>query len=437
MPPAEREVRDLHMILELTRDLAASYEMLPLLQRIEAAALAVLECERATVFLYDKSTHELYSTVATSIKSIRFSAELGIAGEAVRSRQTINVPDAYADKRFNAAVDKRTGFRTRNMLTFPLLGHEGEMMGVLQVLNQKGDRFTPYHERLASILSAQAGVVIQRQLLLEAFARKRRLERDLDIARDIQRQLLPREDPQLPGFDVAGWNRPADETGGDYYDFFTLPNGFLALTVADASGHGIGPALVAAQSRALLRASARFEKSGRKSAADFEETAGDELTSLLARVNDLLCDDIPDERFVTAFFGVLVPGRSCLYYVSAGHGPILHYSASTHTVSELPATGVPLGMLPGASYTLGETVNLSWGDIVVVLTDGFSEWARADGEMFGMTRISKIIASHAGQPAANLIARLHNEVTLFSGGTPQNDDLTAVVIRCIPTLALE
>jgi sigma-B regulation protein RsbU (phosphoserine phosphatase) len=423
-PSFEREIADLRTILELTRDLAASHEMIPLLQRIEAASLSVLDCERATVFLYDTARHELYSKVATGVEAIRFSADLGISGEAVRSRETINVPSAYADPRFNPEVDRRTGFRTRNMLTFPLLGHEGEMMGVLQVLNKRDGGFTSYDERLASTLSAQAGVIIQRQLLLDAFALKKRLERDLDIARDIQRQLLPRESPQVPGFDVAGWNQPADQTGGDYYDFFPLANGFLTLTVADASGHGIGPALVAAQSRALLRASARFETSGRKSVPDFEETASKELTTLLARVNELLCEDLPDERFVTVFFGVLVPERASLFYVSAGHGPILHYSAATSA-----ATGLPLGMLGDATYALGDLVTFSPGDILLVMTDGFSEWARPDGQMFGVDRIKELIASNAGLSSAELIARLHDDVTTFSDGSPQADDLTAVAVR--------
>jgi len=428
-PNLERENADLLTILELSRDLAASHEMMPLLRRIEAASLSVLDCERATVFLYDSAGHELYSKVATGVEGIRFSAELGICGEAVRSRKTVNVPDAYEDPRFNQAIDKRTGYRTRNMLTFPLLGHEGEMMGVLQVLNKKHGTFTSYDEKLAATLSAQAGVVIQRQLLLDAFALKKRLERDLDIARDIQRQLLPRENPRVQGFDVAGWNRPADQTGGDYYDFFPLANGFLGLVVADASGHGIGPALVAAQSRALLRASARFEANGRKSVPDFEETASVELTTLLSRVNELLCDDLPDERFVTAFFGVLVPDRASLFYVSAGHGPILHYSAQAKTVTELPATGLPLGVLAGATYTLEDVVDFTPGDILLIMTDGFFEWARDDGQMFGVDRIGQLITEYAALPSADLIEQLHLRVTAFSNGTPQADDLTAVVVR--------
>jgi phosphoserine phosphatase RsbU/P len=431
LPKLEREIADLRTILELSRDLVAAKELIPLLQRIEAASLSVLGCERASVFLYDPVCHELYSMVATSAHGIRFTADAGIAGEAVRSRQTINVRDAYADPRFHAGVDRATGFRTRNMLTFPLVGHEGEMMGVMQVLNKKHGDFTSYDEKLASMLSVQAGVVIQRQLLLDAVALKKRLERDLDIARDIQRKLLPRENPRVEGFDVAGWNRQADQTGGDYYDFFPLANGFLAIIVADASGHGIGPALVAAQSRALLRACARFEQSGRKSVPDFEATASQELTTLIGRVNALLCDDIPDESFVTAFFGVLVPSRASLFYVSAGHGPILHYAARTKTVSVLPATGLPLGMLSSASYTFGEIVDFEPGDILLVMTDGFFEWARQDGQMFGVDRIEKVIASNAELASVQLIARLHRAVIAFGDGTAQADDLTAVVVRRI------
>ena len=230
-------------LLEVSKQMAASTELVPLLQRVEQATRQVLDCERATVFLYEACAEELYSKVATGETEIRFSAKLGIAGEAVRTKSIVNVPDAYADPRFNPEVDRKTGFRTRNLLSFCLIGHDGQVVGVLQALNKRGGPFTPDDEELASILSSQAGVAIQRQMLLDEYAEKQQLERDLDIARDIQQSLLPASAPQIDGYDIAGWNRPADQTGGDCYDFVPLAGGRWGLMLADATGHGIGPAL--------------------------------------------------------------------------------------------------------------------------------------------------------------------------------------------------
>ena len=136
-------VENLTTLLAVTRHMAASTEWVPLLEAVVQAARQVLDCERATVFLYDACTDELYSKVATGARDIRFAAGCGIAGEAIRTGSVINVPDAYADPRFNREVDKQTGFRTRNLLTFRLTGYDGETVGVLQALNKLHGVFTP------------------------------------------------------------------------------------------------------------------------------------------------------------------------------------------------------------------------------------------------------------------------------------------------------
>src|SRR5205823_5224214 len=159
-------------------------------------------------------------------------------------------------------------------------GWDNEPVGVLQVLNKRAGPFGPWDEALAKTFSAQAGVAVQRQLLLEEFAKKQRFERDMDIARQIQQGLLPKRPPAAAGFDIAGWNRPADETGGDFYDFKELPGGAVAITIADVSGHGIGPALVVAECRALVRASL---------------VQTQELDRLMPLVNRLLCEDVPPD----------------------------------------------------------------------------------------------------------------------------------------------
>jgi len=409
-----QQVRNLTVLLEVAREIGATVELDPLLRSIEQAALRVLDCERVTVFLSDAGRGELFSRLATGAGEIRFPVTRGIAGEAARTGRIVNVPDAYADARFNRDVDKSTGYRTRNLLAFPMTGYDGQVVGVLQVLNKRGEAFTAEDESLAAALSSLTGVAVQRQMLLEEYAEKQKLRRDLSIARDIQQSLLPKENPRVEGFDVAGWNKPADETGGDCYDFFDLPGGRLGLLLADATGHGIGPALVVSECRACLRSLA---------------ATTDDLGAVMSRTNELLYEDLGGGRFVTLFFGVLDARKGRIDYLSAGHGPLMVYRRSDGSCCTLPATTVPLGIMAGIDATAAEPVTLGPGDMFIVVTDGFFEWADAEGEQCGVERLFDVVRRNPGASAADLIRLMHEAVTEFGRGTAQADDLTAIIIR--------
>jgi phosphoserine phosphatase len=405
---------DLSVLIDVAQRLGETFELGPLLKTIEQAGLAALDCERASVFLYDPKREELYSKVATGTDEIRFPVRLGIAGEAARTRAVIHVPDAYADPRFNQEIDRRTGYRTRNMLTVPMAAPDGKLMGVLQVLNKRAGAFGPDDERLAAALGSLTGIAIKRQMLMDEAAVKLRLERELDIARQIQQKLIPGTNPRPPGFEVAGWNRPAESTGGDFYDFFAVGADRLALVVADATGHGIGPALIMAQCRALLRAVSE---------------SCTEPSGAAARVNNLLCGDLPCDRFVTLFYGLLdIHGRR-IDYVSAGHGPMLHLKAASGEIARLGSTGLPMGIVEDAEMPCGEPIEMAPGDIFVVLTDGFVEWADAQGQQYGEDRIADLLRRNRGETPERLIELLCADVEAFSGGTTQQDDLTAVVVK--------
>lgn len=417
-----RQIAALEHLLEVARQLGASVELDPLLEVIATAATTVLDCERATVFLYDASTEELYSRVATGIEDsamteIRFPASRGIAGEVARTGNVITLADAYADPRFNPDFDRQSGFRTRTMLAFPLRGHDSTTVGVLQVLNKRSGQFDRHDEELVRFLGAQAGVAIQRQMLLQEYADKQRIQRELNIARSIQQGLLPREQPTVAGYDIAGWNQPADETGGDSFDFLPFNDGNLAIALADATGHGIGAALIMAETRALFRATVRQTR---------------DLPRVMTEINDLLCIDLPDGKFNTAFFGFLDPGQNTVRFLSAGQGPILVYAAATGEVRELETHGLPLGIIPEAEYDATTLLQLAPGDMLVLLTDGFYEWDRPDGEQFGTERIADLIRQHHHLPAAEFIQVVYRAVVEFSAGTRQGDDLTAVIVRREP-----
>ena len=186
-PSVERQLEDSKIILAVARKMTATMALQDLLDLILKSLREVLRAERSTLFLYDADKHELYSTIAHNVKEgIRFPASRGIAGAAAMERQTINIPDAYADPRFNPDVDRQTGFRTRCLLTVPLLGLENQLVGVVQVLNKVEGVFDRYDEWLADTLAAQAGVALQRAVLMEHYLEKKQMESRLAFAREIQ-----------------------------------------------------------------------------------------------------------------------------------------------------------------------------------------------------------------------------------------------------------
>jgi serine phosphatase RsbU (regulator of sigma subunit) len=287
----------------------------------------------------------------------------------------------------------------------------------------------PVHFAYAFLLAltAFAGMVVAhavrshvREAADEAAAHERAerqvygMQRDLSVAREIQLGLLPTKAPVVPGFDIAGMNRPADQTGGDYYDWQPLPDGRLAVALADVSGHGIGPALVMAVCRAYARATA--------------QTTPDAAT-LVARVNDLLQGDLPDNRFITFALAVLDESGGA-ELVSAGHGPTLLYRARADDVAQFGGDGMPLGVVPGEEYGPATSLLLDRGDVLVLLTDGFFEWQRpADGEPFGITRLHDALRASADLDAAAILRSIDESVCRFCDGSSQPDDMTAIVIK--------
>lgn len=241
-----------------------------------------------------------------------------------------------------------------------------------------------------------------------------RVNHDLDVARSIQRGLLPVNPPGLQGFDVAGWNEPADETGGDYFDWQELPDGRLAISLADATGHGIGPALVSVSCRAYARATMLGENKD---------------ISVLGRLNSLLVDDLESNRFLTFAVIFLDPKDANVQVFSAGHGPILWYRSATNTVEHLEAQGIPLGMLDGFDYDTATEGVLGEGDFLALVTDGFFEWENPQGEDYGISRMENVLRDERNETAEEMIKKLRSSVDVFSEGTKQMDDLTAVILK--------
>ncbi len=245
-----------------------------------------------------------------------------------------------------------------------------------------------------------------------------RIDQDLLIARQIQRNLLPGEPPALEGLDLAGWSEAADHTGGDYFDWMPLPDGRVVTSIADVSGHGVGPAIVTAVCRAYARAIFHGDQP---------------LCDLITRLNNLLCHDLPPDRFVTFAAAVIDPRTCVVDIVSAGHGPILFYHAATDRIHTRPADGAPLGVLRDQSFDQTQHIEFQPGDTLVLVSDGFFEWPDESGEHFGLDRLTQAVAD-ASQPSARFAAKdiieyLRQAVYTHVGPVKQTDDMTAVVIK--------
>jgi phosphoserine phosphatase RsbU/P len=404
----------LRQILEVTRKLAAPFDLDTMLNEVVNASRDVLNADRGTVFLYDDDNDELVVRVGTELQHIRIPANKGIVGESAKTRQLINVPDCYADERFNRAVDKQTGYRSRCMLTIPLIGYEESLIGVLQILNKIDGVFNEEDEYVGQALAAQAAVVIHRAKLTEAIIASERLDREISVARDVQIGTLPKGMPVISGYDFGGAFVPTDQTGGDLYDFVPMGKDRLFLLMGDATGHGIGPALSATQVRAMLRVALRL---------------GSSLDQAFTHINDQLCDDLPDDRFVTGFFGVLDGTTNTVKFHSGGQGPIMHFHAANGEFDWHPATTFPLGYMPQTNLAAPLTAIMQPGDILGLISDGIYEYENEVGEQYGQQRVAEIVLNNRNSTAQQIVDEMLHAVRRHGGRAIQADDITVVVAK--------
>jgi serine phosphatase RsbU (regulator of sigma subunit) len=307
---------------------------------------------------------------------------------------------------FNAIIEDQIAEDDRVMTRYRWRGtHGGAFRGIAptggeQEINGIGIfRFSP------------EGKVVESWDSYDQFSLMRqRYEQELRVARGIQQALLPKEVPALEGWNVTAFYRPAKEVGGDFYDFFELPNGRLGLVVGDATGHGIPAALVMATARSMLRA-----------VAQTSEPPGE----VLRKANDPLFTDIPPNMFVTCLYAVLDPESGHLSYANAGHDlPYIHRNGEAE---ELRARGMPLGLMPGMGYEEKEIV-LGEGESLLFYSDGLVEAHNPQREMFGFPRLQAFVVEHGEQET--LVDSLLDDLYSFVGeGWEQEDDITLLTLR--------
>ncbi len=260
------------------------------------------------------------------------------------------------------------------------------------------------------------------ETLLRQAEEKRRLEEELRIAREIQMSLLPRDPVRMPGLSVSALCVPAREVGGDYYDFFALGEGRLALLVADVAGKGTSAALYMAELKGLLLSLSRIHDSPK---------------ALLSQVNRVLADNLDSRSFITMTYAIVDVGAGTLTYARAGHTPLLHYCADgdRRQVAAHAPDGLVLGLrIEGVAARFDQilkecTLRLAPGDVFVFYTDGISEAMNGSADLFGDDRLRDLVAEHGHLPADDLRARIVDEVAAFVGDADQHDDMTMILVR--------
>lgn len=288
-----------------------------------------------------------------------------------------------------------------------------ELVAVIGLIN-RADVFTAGNQKLVGALAEEAGAIIERAQLQEQMVIQERMRRELEIAASIQMSLLPASLPRVTGLDISATCRPANEVGGDFFDFIYHDNGLLGLALGDVTSKGVPAALFMVVGRTLLRAAASLHTSPRL----VLEHANHDFYEDLSRVG----------MFVTTFFAYYDPVTRKLTYANAGHAPVIFYQNAAATCEFWEADGPPVGVLPEIT-SQDHSIQLETGDVLAVMSDGFNEAVNSRGETFGIQRLQEVIAVHAVQPADKIRAALLSAVETFAEGTPQADDQTLIVLK--------
>ena len=300
---------------------------------------------------------------------------------------------------------------SQTLAAIPLVSR-GRCLGCLLVINL--GLADPASVELLQAVADLSTTAIANALLHREALQQEAVREQLRIAGDLQASLLPGEVPADEGLDVYATNVPCDESGGDYYDFFSIDEHRTGFLIADATGHGIGAAIIATLTHAFIRALI-------KTTTDPSE--------LLTQANDLLSDDLSDDKFITAFFGIYDRRDRTVQYANAGHEPaLLVYRREQDAFEWLESTGIPLGMFPGVEVDKAQAGPFDRGDILLLMSDGVPEAQCASGEQFGKERIFAQVREHAKQGSVAVGQSLLASVEAFCGGTPQDDDITVLAL---------
>lgn len=347
-----------------------------------------------------------------ALDSFRLASGVPIARHVLETGEGMLVRDFANSDLVTAPAD----FHVTSFLSVPLMSKK-RALGTVNLVNadaSRGGVFTDGDRGTVATLCSLAAPAIESVILHQQLLQQERIEAGLQVARRIQRGMYPAVAFEVPGYELAWVSHSCDETGGDYFDFMTVDDSRTAFVIGDVSGHGMGAALLMASGRANLRALL---------------TVKSDLKEVVERLNDLLGQDMDEDKFMTLFLGCLDHSRHRITYVNAGHDQPVFYSPSRERLQELDSTGTPLGMFTGWEYDLGEELDMQPGDLLVLSTDGVWEARNSERELFGKERLCEILRARATDPVADIVSAIVASVEQHLGDTAAQDDLTLAVLR--------
>jgi phosphoserine phosphatase RsbU/P len=393
-------------------DLVKYVDLETLLTKLMELSIRIMRAEVGAIVLDRKgelSTGIEWGLSEEVLTSLRSPEGVPLVRAWIDQGQCRFVPDAES----SPLIDTSRLDVCLSSLAFVPLVTQGKRLGAVVVVNAGAGQLREEDAHVLETIAALCGAAIENAILYEATRQHERIAAEMNLASEIQISMFPAEHESHPGLDIAGWCVTATETGGDFYDYFDLGNGKTGIVIADATGHGMGAALLAFIARATLRALL---------------TSSQDLAEVMRVMNDLVEADSDDARFLTCFFGVLDRGLGHLDYCIAGHDPPLVRRAATGEIVELETGGIPLGMFPGVRYDVSR-FQLRKDDFVVLGTDGIWEARNRAGEFHGKERLLRAMHETYALPTHVASRRIREGILEFHEGGERLDDITAVAFH--------
>jgi len=410
-----------HAIEELTvlNDLAISasktLEVEQMLDTIVAKSIQAVKAEQGKILLV---TEQKGSPLQTLIRHDNLSGRMAtysvgthITGWVLKNQQALLIENLATDSRFQATEAEKN--EIRSVLCVPIW-YKAKIIGVLMVTNKKThEPFSKNDSRLLSIIAAQSGQLIRNSQLQQEAIDKKRLEHELSLARKIQMGLIPQKEPDSEVFEISSYFNPADEVGGDYFDYFLLGDDKIGVVLADVSGHGASAALIMTMVKGFLHSISHA----------FASADG-----AISEINSVLSEIAPKEMFVTMCFLVLDTKNRILRLSNAGHLPMLYYNSHSNSLDWINIKGCALNLTKVAKYSERE-ISFHSNDIFLLYTDGVTEAADTNYQMFGEEKLYSTVQSSVSESTMGITENLKKELNHFTSGAPQSDDIAFITIK--------
>src|SRR5215203_2664740 len=386
------------------------------LNQVASLVFEAVPAERCVIMLRDEEAEGgMKITVARvrgkeeTIEEVRISRT--VMDEVLQNGKSVLTADAQHDPRYASQTIALLGIRS--VLAVPLSVNENDVFGLIYADSPTNEAtFSEEHLNILTTLASVASIRVENARLMEERFERERMERELELATEIQQRFQPSGPPIMDGYEFQGISFSCYEIGGDYYDFIRLHDGKMLVALGDVSGKGTAAALLMSSLHAAIHA---------------QVSARSPLPEIIRSVNQYLSDNTPTNRFVTLFLAELNPSDGTLRYINAGHNPPL-IGRTDGTVEQLASGGFPLGIMPLAEYEIGET-GLNSGEALVVYSDGVSEGANLKGEEFGMERLSNVISKNLAASASGLRDKVESALSNFTQTAPAGDDITLVIVK--------